>query len=1172
MKSDVLCTRGRLLVLLFALTLCGARGSGIVTTPDEVSLRAALNGGGLVTFNCDGTIVLANTLTIVTDTTLDASGHAITLSGGGTVAVLVVQSPAKFILKNLTVADGASTAGAGILNYSDTTIINCMFSNNVVSGALSFGGAINHSGTKLTINGSTFVGNVAGTMGGALSCAQPFAGANSGAIMATNCTFFANGWRAVAIGEPLLNPATFVNCTFAWNTNAAVYHESFVYPTAAPVSLLNSIMAYTVGGAGAQNVVDLGYNICSDGSAAFTNTTSLRNVDPLLGPIVDNGGSTLTMGLLDGSAALNALPPTQAPAFDQRGVARPVGPQSDIGAFEGVVNAFGTASVRFETNNYFVNETEVSASVQVERTGTSRGSVSIEFTATNGTATAGLDFIATNLTLNFAEGEMQKTVPIVIYDDQLVEANETVSLSLHGALGASLGVPNSAILTIIDNEMGQTLTNLDDASLRAALTKGGIIQFMLGGTVSLTNTLMVSGFTVIDANGHEVVLDAGGQFQILEVPSGGSLTLKGLTLANGLGLGSMPLPGGTGSAGTGGAIQIDGGTVNLLNCKLLTNSAFGSPGAAGTGSVSGAAGGPGRGGAIYNNLGTLAATGCSFVGNIAKGGVGGDFSGVGGQSGAGGVGQGGAIYNLGGQVSTTNCSFLSNVAAGGDAGNGSAWSNGGESGGGCLFSTGGPLWVQNSSVEYNRSLSGRGMRLGTFTGPSGLASGGAVEISGGISVFLNDTFSQNSSTAPLSTMARGGAISQVGGSLILGDTLLERNSVLGGRGPGIASPMGLPGAPGLGGALFLGSGTATITNSAVVNNVAQGGLQANGNRPGQGMGGGLYNLGTNSLINVTMVGNRAVAGDNWGTGMQGGACGGGLYNDGGMLTLNHLTIADNVVVPGATNQFSGAVPWASGAGLFATNGIVTLLNTLVANNAGSSNLFGFLVDNGHNLSSDSSCSFTSNGSLNSTDPKLGALDNYGGPTPTMPLLAGSPAIDGGDPAAFAPTDQRGRSRPFGLAPDIGAFESSPPYVIRGAISGATFTGEVQVTTGPLTLTTTNHGRYSFDDLASGSYVVAPESTDYLFVPPNRLVTVGPDQLDIKFKAYHWNALSLDSAANQILNLVFAGTQGKTYRLLSSTNLVDWTGVATNTIGPSNYFETLVPIKGPGSLLLRVVSP
>jgi hypothetical protein len=64
-------------------------------------------------------------------------------------------------------------------------------------------------------------------------------------------------------------------------------------------------------------------------------------------------------------------------------------------------------------------------------------------------------------------------------------------------------------------------------------------------------------------------------------------------------------------------------------------------------------------------------------------------------------------------------------------------------------------------------------------------------------------------------------------------------------------------------------------------------------------------------------------------------------------------------------------------------------------------------------------------SLTNGDPQLAALGDYGGPTPTMPPLAGSPAIDAGDDSVTnsLATDQRGFPRRAGAHVDIGAVES-----------------------------------------------------------------------------------------------------------------------------------------------------
>jgi len=76
--------------------------------------------------------------------------------------------------------------------------------------------------------------------------------------------------------------------------------------------------------------------------------------------------------------------------------------------------------------------------------------------------------------------------------------------------------------------------------------------------------------------------------------------------------------------------------------------------------------------------------------------------------------------------------------------------------------------------------------------------------------------------------------------------------------------------------------------------------------------------------------------------------------------------------------------------------------------------------------------------MNNTEPKLGPLADNGGPTLTMALLPGSPAIDAGDTSLAPATDQRGFPRPAGLAADIGAFEyGSVMPAITISLSGVT---------------------------------------------------------------------------------------------------------------------------------------
>jgi hypothetical protein len=91
-----------------------------------------------------------------------------------------------------------------------------------------------------------------------------------------------------------------------------------------------------------------------------------------------------------------------------------------------------------------------------------------------------------------------------------------------------------------------------------------------------------------------------------------------------------------------------------------------------------------------------------------------------------------------------------------------------------------------------------------------------------------------------------------------------------------------------------------------------------------------------------------------------------------------------------------------------------------------------VVSNGYNLSSDGTCNFSTSGDRNNTDPMLGTLQYNGGPTATMALPSGSPAIDAGNPLGckdsqghLLTTDQRGMPRPDSKEKvcDMGAYES-----------------------------------------------------------------------------------------------------------------------------------------------------
>src|SRR5512140_3404358 len=118
--------------VLMAASLEPVQGGGVVSDCTEAALRTALSGGGLVTFSEDCSITLTEPLVVSSgSTTIDASGHAVTLSGGGSVWHFTVG--ANLTLLGLTLTGGYSTNGGGAMTIGSGAVVvvsNCVFSGN----------------------------------------------------------------------------------------------------------------------------------------------------------------------------------------------------------------------------------------------------------------------------------------------------------------------------------------------------------------------------------------------------------------------------------------------------------------------------------------------------------------------------------------------------------------------------------------------------------------------------------------------------------------------------------------------------------------------------------------------------------------------------------------------------------------------------------------------------------------------------------------------------------------------------------------------------------------------------------------------------------------------------------------------------------------------------------
>ena len=90
--------------------------------------------------------------------------------------------------------------------------------------------------------------------------------------------------------------------------------------------------------------------------------------------------------------------------------------------------------------------------VTVRRTDGSVGPATITYQTADGTAKAGLDYLAASGTLQFADGESEKTIALQVINDSVFEGDQTFTLTLSNATGAALGSPHVAHVTIDEND------------------------------------------------------------------------------------------------------------------------------------------------------------------------------------------------------------------------------------------------------------------------------------------------------------------------------------------------------------------------------------------------------------------------------------------------------------------------------------------------------------------------------------------------------------------------------------------------------------------------------------------------------------------------------------------------------------------------------------------------
>src|SRR5437870_11249980 len=127
-------------------------------------------------------------------------------------------------------------------------------------------------------------------------------------------------------------------------------------------------------------------------------------------------------------------------------------------------NFVASATIQFNVGSYVANEADGRATITITRTSGASGPASVRYGISDGTATQKSDYILAFGTLRMAAGETSKSFQVLIVDDVYVEGDEFFFVTLSDPVGATLGTPNPAMVTITDNDTVPPTSNPIDQS------------------------------------------------------------------------------------------------------------------------------------------------------------------------------------------------------------------------------------------------------------------------------------------------------------------------------------------------------------------------------------------------------------------------------------------------------------------------------------------------------------------------------------------------------------------------------------------------------------------------------------------------------------------------------------------------------------------------------------
>jgi len=508
------------------------------------SVTRGVNGTTAVAHGPGEVVTLVQTLEL-TDTLV--VNNAARIQGGG-----LFNRNELTITRTTFSGNTANSKGGGLYNESGvaaaTNIVDSTFDSNVATVA--GGGIYNNSAQaanpgRITITGSTLSNNQAGVRGGAIF--------NNDIVTLLNSTVSTNSANSIGGGiynAVLLDPADGVTVLSAGSltlTNVTVVRNStdgtgggVVNVDGATASLRNTVVAANSSSSTGVDLqgafTSLGTNFIGQAnqSTGLTNGVMGDQVgsaaspfDPVIGPLSDNGGPTLTHALQTGSPAIDAGDNSGGEPVDQRGGRRPTDNTADIGAFEIQVNRISISDLQQLEGPG--GSTLFVFSVILEQT--TAEPITVDFTTFQGTARSGSDFQPVAGTLTFAPGDLTRTITVEVFGDTTPEEDETFQVILSNPVNGVL-TSSSATGTILNDD---AFVRVDDVEIAEGDSGQTNAVFTVSLSAPLQETATIAYTTADDTanvgNDYEMrsgVLTflPGETTMTVEVPINGDLVVE----------------------------------------------------------------------------------------------------------------------------------------------------------------------------------------------------------------------------------------------------------------------------------------------------------------------------------------------------------------------------------------------------------------------------------------------------------------------------------------------------------------------------------------------------------------------------------------------------------------------------------------------------------------------